>query len=141
MNPKNRSTDRRACFFCSFFMKRLTHSLLCLLLLCTVACNHNQRPSGVLDDNTMVHFLTDLYLVEGYLFVETEFRYDAMPPEVLDACDDILKKNNITRENVEKSFDYYSQHPDEYEAIQKKVLARIDEMSGTPSSSQNYISL
>lgn len=141
MNPKTGPPTGGPVFFCSFFMKRLTHSLLCLLLLCTVACNRNQRPSGVLDDNTMVHFLTDLYLVEGYLFVETEFRYDAMPPEVLDACDDILKKNNITREEVEKSFDYYSQHPDEYEAIQKKVLASIEEMSGVPSSSQNYISL
>ena len=104
-------------------------TLLCIpLLLATTACHHEQRPVDVLDANAMTAFLTDLYVVEGCYAVESQYRFDTASPEVLAACDDILKKHNVTYERVEKSFDYYSQHPEEFEAIQKSVADRIEKL-------------
>lgn len=74
----------------------------------------------------MVAFLSEAYLLEGFYAVESQYRYDAMMPEVLRAYDDILDKHHLTREQVEHSFAYYAEHPDLYEPIQDSVLARIE---------------
>ena len=110
-------------------MKKLALPLFCLFLLAATACRHEQRPTDVLDAETMTNFLSDLYLVEGYYAVESQYRFDAASPEVLSTCNSLLEKNHITRESVEKSFDYYSRHPEEYEAIMKEVSARIESLS------------
>jgi len=110
-------------------MKKAPALLLCLLLLAATACKHSQRQSDVLDDQTMIGFLTDLYLVEGYYAVETQYRYDSSSPEITEACDAILEKYNITRESVEKSLDYYSQHPDEYKPIETEVASRLERLN------------
>ena len=49
-----------------------------------------------------------------------------MSPEVLRAYDDILKRQQITREQVEASFAYYAEHPDEYIPVLDTVIARIE---------------
>ena len=111
-------------------MKKLLLPLVCLLLLAATSCRQQQHPADVLDAHTMADFLTDLYLVEGYYAVESQYRFDAASPEILGACNDVLEKHHVTRERVEKSFDYYSQHPEEYEKIQREVAARIEQISG-----------
>lgn len=110
-------------------MKRLVLSLLCLLLLGTTACKRDQHPDDMLDADAMVNVLTDLYLVEGYYAIESQYRFDTASPEVLGAVDAVLEKHHITRERMEKSFDYYSKHPDEYGPIQEKVAARIEKIT------------
>lgn len=108
-------------------MKQLVLPLLCLLLL--GACNRNQRPNGVLDADAMANVLTNLYLVEGYYAAESQYRFDTASPEVLGAVDAVLEKHHVTREQMEKCFDYYSEHPDEYKAIQEKISTRIDKLT------------
>lgn len=109
--------------------KHSPFTFLCLLLLATTACRQDQRTSGVLDANTMTEVLTDLYLLEGYYAIESQYRFDSMSPELLSACDTLLEKHHVTRENVEKSFDYYSQHPEEYKSIQEDVAARLEQLN------------
>jgi hypothetical protein len=115
-------------YFSSLHLAPLT--LICLLLLGATACQNDQRPDDVLDDKTMADFLTDLYLLEGYYSIESQYQYETVSPEILDACDDILKKHNITRERVEKSFDYYSRHPEKNNAINQEVASRLDKLIG-----------
>ena len=101
--------------------------ILCLAaLLLLGACRHDERPADVLDAPRMVAFLTDAYLLEGFYAVETQYRYDAMSPEVLRAYDDILAAHHISREQVEHSFDYYASHPELYQPIQDSVMAILD---------------
>lgn len=103
---------------------------LCLAaLLLLSACRHNERPTDVLDAPQMVAFLSDAYLLEGFYAVETQYRYDAMSPEVLRAYDDILKAHHISREQVEHSFDYYASHPELYRPIQDSVLSILERQS------------
>ena len=94
------------------------------------SCRHDSRPSDVLDAPEMVAFLADAYLLEGFFAVETQYRYDAMSPDVLRAYDDILAKHNVSREQIEHCFDFYSHHPDLYAPIQDSVLALLDRETG-----------
>ena len=119
-------------------MKRLSPLLLCLLLLSVTACKHDQRPKDIINvesdkafDDTMVDVLTDLYLIDGVYAAESQYRFDTPSPEVVGAIDAVLEKHHITREQLEKCFDYYSEHPDEYKAIQEQVAARIDKLTAS----------
>lgn len=108
-------------------MKQLVLPLLCLLLL--GACNRTQRPDDVLDADAMVNVQTDLYLIEGVYAAESQYRFDTVSPEITGAVDAVLKKHHISREQMEKSLDYYSKHPDEYKTIQEKISTRIDKLT------------
>lgn len=110
-------------------MKRIFFLLTAVALL--VSCRHEDRPAGILDEPQMVAFLCDAYLLEGFYAIETQYRYDAMTPEVLRAYDDILAHHGITREEAEASFAYYAQHPELYQTIQDSVLARIDQTTSS----------
>lgn len=105
-------------------MKKILFLLVAVALL--ISCRSGGRPAGVLDAPQMVDFLSEAYLLEGFYAVESQYRYDSMRPEVLRAYDDILAKHHLSREQVEKSFKYYAEHPDLYEPIQDSVLARIE---------------
>ena len=94
-------------------MKRFVFLLAVVALL--ASCRNGERPADVVDAPQMVDFLSDAYLLEGFYAVETQYRYDALPAEVLRAYDDILAKHHLTREQVEHSFAYYSEHPELYD--------------------------
>lgn len=110
--------------FYSQDMKRIF--FLAFAGLLSVACNNNQLPADLLPADKMVDFLSEAYLLEGFYAVETEYRYDAMTPEVARAYDDILAKHGVSIEAVEHSFEYYSKHPDQYLPIQDSVIARLE---------------
>ena len=105
-------------------MKKILFVLVAVASM--VACRHDDRPADLIEAPRMVDFLSDAYLLEGFYAIETQYRYDAMPAEVLRAYDDILAKHHLSREQVERSFDYYSNHPDLYGPIQDSVLVRIE---------------
>lgn len=109
--------------------------LLVVAVVLLAACRHDSRPADVLDAPKMVDFLTDAYLLEGFYAVETQYRYDAMSPDVLRAYDDILAKHHVSREQIEHCFDYYSQHPELYATIQDSVMARLDHETGADTLS------
>ena len=104
-------------------MKRL---LLVAAALLACGCHHAERPVNVMDADQMVAFLTEAYQLEGFYAVETQYRYDAVSAEVLRRYDSILEAQGLTRGDVERSFDYYSAHPDDYSAIQDSVVARLE---------------
>ena len=89
-------------------------------------CKRNAMPEGVLTADRMADFLSEAYLLEGFYAIESGYAYDEVSPEVLRAYDDILKRQHITREQVEASFAYYAEHPDEYIPVLDTVIARIE---------------
>lgn len=100
------------------------------LLLLLVACNPNRRPDDVMAPEAMAAFLEEAYLLEGFYAVETQNSYDAMLPEVLEAYNALLAKHGVDKADVERSFDYYARHPEQYLPIQDSVIARLDRAYG-----------
>lgn len=99
-------------------MKRFTFLFLVAML---AACNGNGLPEGVLDKEAMVSFLSEAYQLEAYNTIMYKGRSTDMAPEVRTAYDDLLQRNGLTSEKVEKSLEYYSNHPREYKEILEEV--------------------
>ena len=100
--------------------------LLIPFMLGFVACHHDSLPADVLPEERMVDFLTDAYLLEGFYAIETQYRYDVLPEDVLRSYDSILDHHGLTRQQVERSFDYYTAHLDRYQVIHDSVVARLE---------------
>lgn len=107
-------------------MKKPILLLLPALMLFVASCGSGRRPADVMGHGQMVEFLADAYLLEGFYAVETQYRYDVLPPAVMRSYDSILDVHHVTRQAVEHSIDYYSHHLDEYEAIHNEVVARLE---------------
>ena len=100
---------------------------LCLSVLMLVACNNDNLPEGILNQQQMVNFLHEAYLLEGYCAIETRYNFDSLTPEMIYAYDDIFATQGITREQVEASLAYYVSHPEEYSAIHEAVAASLED--------------
>ena len=106
--------------------KYLTFSAVLLLCLTSVRCSQERVPSGVMDEPTMAAFLKEAYLLEGFYAVETGFQYDTLHPEMVASYDTLLASFGLTRDDFERSVEWYIRHPELYERIHDSVLARID---------------
>ncbi len=107
-----------------------------LAALLSVGCGGNRLPDGVLGHDQMVAFLADAYMVEGYYAVETNYTFDSITPEMVRAYDDILEHHGITREQFDASLEYYSHHPELYNAINKEVEAIVNEKATSSDSAE-----
>ena len=92
------------------------------------ACRHHGVPAGVMDAPTMTAFLKDAYLLEGFYAVETDFRYDSLHAEMQASFDSLLDSYNLSREDFERSIDYYTRHPHDYLLIHQQVVAELDSL-------------
>ena len=100
--------------------------LILLVALSLTACRHGSLPDGVMDEERMADFLADAYLVESFYAIETQYRYDVLTETALRNYDSILALHSLTREQVERSFEYYSQHPELYQRIQDSAAVRLE---------------
>ena len=111
-------------------MDKLTHITLSFVLLLAVGvsagCSRTAVPADVMHEEAMVDFLEQAYLLEGFYAIETGFQYDSLHPEMLASYDSLLASSGITRDDFERSVEWYGKHPDIYERVHDSVLARID---------------
>lgn len=105
-------------------MKKLPLLLLAVSMLC--ACGRQKLPEGVLDNESMTAFLTEAYTLESYNAIRSKSDNDSLSADVRAAYDEILRRNGITKEEVEASLEYYGNHPDEYRTILDEVAKRLD---------------
>ena len=113
-------------FFISPMMKKTLLLPLVALFLVT-ACRQPELPEGIMTESQMVDFLQEAYLLEGFYAIETQYRYEALTTDALRRYDSLLDAQGLTRDDVERSFDYYSSHPDLFQVIQDTVVARLEE--------------
>ena len=59
------------------------------------------------------------------------YRYDVLPESVAQRYDSLLDAQGLTREEAERSLDYYSQHLDAYQRIHDSVVARLEVINKT----------
>ena len=111
------------------FISRMRCVVAVVAAILVAACGGEKAPADLIPADRMVDFLTDAYLLEGFYAVESEYRYDALTPDVVRAYDDILMRHGLNRKQVERSFEYYSAHPDLYQPIHDSVLVRLDARS------------
>ncbi len=113
-------------FFYFDMTKNRTIVWVAAAALLLAACHHEGLPQGVIDEARMTDFLTEAYQLEGFYAVETQYRYDSLPDAVVQRYDSLLEAQDLSREQVEQSLDYYSQHLDAYQRIHDSVVVRLE---------------
>jgi len=93
-----------------------------LLLLAMAGCK--STPEGVLNEEKMVAVFTDIHIAEGRLKVVGIFTDSAkkMAPVLYDQ---LYRNHQITAEQFQKSYDYYTSDPKKLEAILDKVIVEL----------------
>lgn len=109
----------------SSIITRLSSLALAALLL--GACHGDALPEGVLEPERMEAFLSEAYLLEARYAVGTNYCYDSVNPEALQAYDDLLERMDLSRETVEASLQYYTNHPDIYAEINDGVVKLLEQ--------------
>ena len=100
-------------------------SLSLILIFLLSSCRRNRLPEGVLDHETMVAFLTDAHMLESYYAVETDFHYELKILELSASYNELFDKHGVTREQVERSREYYLHHEREYKEIYGQVVQNL----------------
>lgn len=106
--------------------RNTTFSMLFVAIACLSSCSGDAVPADVMDEEKMASFLKEAYLLEGFYGVETSFQYDSLHPEMIASYDSLLSTYRLSREDFERSVDWYVRHPDIYERVHDTILARID---------------
>lgn len=111
-------------------MKSIKSVLLVVAAAVLLASCHGEgRPKDVLPPDRMVDFLAGAYQLESFYAVETQYRFDVLTESALRGYDSILAAQQLSRDQIERSLRYYSDHLDEYQIIQDSVVARLENLS------------
>ena len=98
--------------------------ITCILGLLLLACEGEaERPAGVLDFAEMVELVADVEKVEAHLktlnpdqslVIETKERYGML-----------LSKHGISQEDFKTSYDWWREHPEQFQNIYELALAQL----------------
>lgn len=114
-------------------MKRLILLAVAAVVLMT-AC-HNKTDQEPIAQERMVDFLVDACLVEGMYNVGLR-EGDSLADDMPSAYDSVLAHHGLTRNEVEATFDFYSNHPELFEPINAQVLVRLDSIAATDTTTR-----
>ncbi len=98
-----------------------------LLASCSSIEDRVAIPDTVLAQEKMAEVLVDIHLLEASLNVNA-FSRDQQIMNSIHPDSDVLKKNNITKEQYQTSFTFYSQNPILLSEVYKLVLNNLSKM-------------
>ena len=82
------------------FISRMRCVVAVVAAILVAACGGEKAPADLIPADRMVEFLTDAYLLEGFYAVESEYRYDALTPDVVRAYDDIGSRWSVASNTI-----------------------------------------
>ncbi|WP_411274239.1 DUF4296 domain-containing protein [Daejeonella sp.] len=103
-------------------MKQLQLFIIPLLLV--AACNKNQVPDGVLEEQRMVNLLADITIIDGY--ISTLTYTDTLKIDRKNYYATVYKNHNINKEVFDKSMKYYSTQPALLDSMYNKVNRKLE---------------
>lgn len=111
-----------------------TRSLLSLSLtvLLLAACHRDRIPADIIQPDTMVNFLTEAYLIEGFYAIESNYQYKEVTPQIQASYDMLLTKYHLTDDDFNRSVEYYTRHPELYDTIHARAIRHLDRTLAMP---------
>ncbi|HLT80056.1 MAG TPA: DUF4296 domain-containing protein [Cyclobacteriaceae bacterium] len=99
--------------------------ILVVGMMTVMACDRERRREGVLPQAEMVKALKSLYIAEEHVS-----RFGLRPDSarrLFNRMEDRLFENmGITRDEFQRSFDYYVEHPDEWESVYSALVDSLN---------------
>lgn len=113
--------------------------ILALAATFLVSCTFDEQKdvvagsAKVIAPDSIVNIITEIHLAEAMLReMKTDLKQKEKTAEGLYA--EIFKKHAITREQYEKSIEYYQQHLDEYQDIYERVITLLSQKQSENSA-------
>lgn len=102
----------------------------CLAMTATIimlpSCHRQHIPKDIIQPDTMVQFLTEAYLLEGFYAIEAHYNYKIVSPQLQTSYDSLLAKYHVTDSLFDASLDYYVHHPELYDTIHARAIRQIE---------------
>ena len=106
--------------------------LLCVLFcLLFIACD--RRPSDVMDKQQMADVLTDVHITESAVELSQK-KISKMPKHLY--SNSVFEKHGITKEDFDRSVEWYALHPEKYIEVYDIVENRLDSLA---KDIENYV--
>ncbi|MFH1320680.1 MAG: DUF4296 domain-containing protein [Bacteroidota bacterium] len=102
--------------------------LFFLILIIFFACNSINKkeiiPGDILPKERMIQVMVDIELIEATLVVK-KIRVEKEKGKVIDYYNSALQSHNISKEEFDRSFEYYTMHPEIFEQIYEEVIIEL----------------
>lgn len=85
-----------------------------------------ERPEGVMSPDKMVDFMVDMHLAEST--INNDVRKFREKESKLQLYNDVFKKHNVTKAEMDSSLNYYLSEANDYKKIYNRVLERLEQM-------------
>ncbi len=89
------------------------------------ACHRDEKPHGIIDTATMVSFLTEAHLIEGYVDAANRVNADSAIFYAECAYNSLYAKYGISPNEYDSSIVYYVHHPELMEDIYSRVVENL----------------
>lgn len=99
--------------------------LTVLVIICS--CTDSSEPKDLLGKEEMVKVLTEIHLLEGKISNVPLDKFDSSKAVYKHYEKLLFKELNITQDQYERSFNYYVDHPNEFEKIYATVVDSLME--------------
>lgn len=106
-----------------------TFSLIILLLL--FSCSSQEPtsiPANILSKEKMAKLLTDVHILEASMNLNLSNEIRSVNENREETMLAVLKKDEVTREQYDESFQFYSEHPELFGEVYKLVLSNLSEL-------------
>ena len=95
-----------------------------ILGLALVACEMEERPEGLMERNEFKKALLDAQLIEARMNHEMILEQMKTMP-VQKYYEELFERHHITEEQFQKTFNYYTEHPDELKEIYEEIMTEL----------------
>ena len=112
-------------------MKRTMLLWGCAAILLFTACD--RRPSDVMDKRQMAEVLTDVHLAESAV-AQSEWKSSRAHKQLYG--NSVFEKHGITKEDFDRSVEWYALHPEKYVAVYDIVEENLDSLE---KDIENYV--
>ncbi len=108
----------------------LLYSLFIVIFLISGCSSHPKGPpgKGIINQDRFVDLLVDIHFYEGVYSVTESIttHHRDMSHDTVDFYQGIFEKHGVTREEFQKSFNYYSYSPSQFEKLYTRVIDELN---------------
>ncbi len=108
-------------------MKQSALVILLFILIGTSCSNGNKVQENLIPNEKMALILADFMLLEATYNMQL-VRLDDKDERMIKYSDEILKHYNVSRESFDYSYEYYINHPEEFEATFELVFEELSKL-------------
>ena len=115
--------SRKSFIFWQVLMRYLIFIFLISLTSCAEELFNSEK--SLLDEKKFIQVYEKVLVLENYY--QTKYGVPNAYKRALDkSCQKVFIKHKVSKQDFEKSFDYYAHHPDKLKSINEQVIARLN---------------